>query len=119
METDTCILIAPGLLVYEILNILRLKEEISTEEVNNIISDIYSSLLLVDAEKELLKKAFGYSREYNISFYDSIYITLSEKYDAPLITADKKLFTACTGLRNKPLLVSKIGRISDEQRPLQ
>ena len=35
-----------------------------------------------------------YRKKTNNSIYDSIYIAISEKYKAPFITADKKLYEA-------------------------
>ena len=108
LESDTGILLAPELLVYEILNVLRLKKLIDTEKINSIISDMYATLILIDIDKELFRKAFDYSRELDISFYDSIYISLSERYDAPLITADIKLYKAGQNILKRPLLLNEI-----------
>ena len=36
--------------------------------------------------------AYNISRRINSSIYDGIYIAMSEKYKAPFITADKKLY---------------------------
>jgi predicted nucleic acid-binding protein len=110
LKTHIYLLLAPELLVYEILNICRLKHEIDIEKVNRIIGELYGTLVIVNIEESLLKKAFKYSRQLDISLYDSIYISLSEKYDVPLITADKKLFDACSETKPKPILVSEFGR---------
>jgi predicted nucleic acid-binding protein len=108
--SDKDILMAPELLVYEILNTLRLKKDLDFEDIKSIISNIYQVILLLDTDKEFLEKAFKCSRELDISLYDSIYITFSEKYDAPLITADKKLLKSCDGTRYEVLLISDFGR---------
>jgi predicted nucleic acid-binding protein len=109
LKTNIYLLLAPELLIYEILNICRLKEEINLEKISRIIKELNSTLVIVNLEKGLLGKAFEYSRELNISYYDSIYISLSAKYDAPLITADKKLIEACTGTGHKVMSLSKFG----------
>lgn len=101
-----CILLAPELLIYEILNILRLKVEISASTVEHIISEIYDTLIIPGMDKDLLKNAFSYSRDLKISFYDSIYIALSKKYEASLVTADKKLFSSSKGSLQKTILLS-------------
>jgi len=41
-----------------------------------------------------------------ISVYDGIYIALSEKFDAPLITADKKLYKSVKNLPYKVIMLS-------------
>ena len=102
------ILLAPELLIYEILNILRLKEEIDDDVAGLIISEIYDTLIILGMDKDLLKNAFSYSRELDISFYDSVYISLSKKYEASLITADKKLFNSSKSLMQKTILLSEL-----------
>lgn len=62
---------------------------------------------MVDIDKESFRKAFDYSRKLDISFYDSIYITLSERYDAPLITADIKLYEAGQNILKGSLLLNE------------
>jgi predicted nucleic acid-binding protein len=108
--SDKDILMAPELLVYEILNTLRLKKGLASDDVKKIISNIYQVMFLLNTDKEFLEKAFECSRKFNISLYDSIYITFSEKHNAPLITADKKLFDACSDTIPKPILVSEFGK---------
>lgn len=109
LKSDAYIILAPELLIFEILNICRLKQEITANRAHKIISDIYDTLILIGADRGLFEKAFEYCRKLNISFYDGIYAALSERQEASLITADKKLYTACNGLNKKPLLVSEVG----------
>jgi len=108
LNSDDSLLLAPELLVYEILNILRLKKEIPTDVANNIVSELYDTLIFVTVDRELFKKAFAFSRNLNISFYDSIYIALSVKYNAPIITADNKLYRSGCNIDQKPLLLSEL-----------
>ncbi len=106
--SDKEMLMAPELIIFEILNTLRLKIDMALEDIELILSNLFQVLFLLDTDKEFLEKAFKYSRELNISFYDSIYIAFSEKYDSPLITADKKLYEVCKETRFKTLLISDI-----------
>ena len=100
------ILFAPQLLIYEILNAFRLKDEISGETIDSIISELYDTIIILETDKVLLKNAFLYARLLNVSVYDSIYIALSEKFDAPLITADKKLYESVKNLPHKVIMLS-------------
>jgi len=100
------ILFAPQLLIYEILNAFRLKDEISGETIDSIISELYDTIIILETDKVLLKNAFLYARLLNVSVYDSIYIALSEKFDAPLITADKKLYKSGKNLPHKVIMLS-------------
>jgi predicted nucleic acid-binding protein len=108
LNSKDSILLAPELLVYEVLNILRLKKEISAGIVNNIISELYDVILFVAVDSELFSKAFAFSRDLDVSFYDSIYIALSVRYSAPLITADNKLYRSGRNISQKPLLLSEL-----------
>ena len=113
LRSDKDMLMAPELLIYEVLNTLRLKKDISLDDANGIISNLYQILLFLDMDKELLEKAFEHSRELDISFYDSTYVTFAERYDAPLITADIKLFKAGQNMPRKPLLLADLENITN------
>lgn len=39
----------------------------------------------------LLEDSVRIAREYHISLYDAVYVALAISFEAPLITADKKL----------------------------
>jgi len=100
------ILFAPQLLIYEILNAFRLKDEISNETIDLIISELYDAIIIIETDKVILRSAFLHARTLNISVYDGIYIALSEKFDAPLITADKKLYQSGKNLSHKVIMLS-------------
>lgn len=106
LNSDKYILFAPQLLIYEILNALRSKDEISNEIVSSIISELYDTIIILGADKILLRDAFLYSRNLKISVYDCIYIAFSEKLDAPLITADGVLYKSAKSLFKKVILLS-------------
>lgn len=38
-----------------------------------------------------MKNVFEHGRKFGITFYDAVYVTLAEKEDCKLITADAKL----------------------------
>ena len=105
LNSHQYILFAPQLLIYEILNAFRLKDEITSETIDSIISELYDTIIIFEADKALLKNAFLYARLLNISVYDRIYIALSEKFDAPLITADKKLYKSGKNLQYKVIML--------------
>ena len=47
------ILFAPQLLIYEILNAFRLKDEISSEIIDSIISELYDTIIILETDKVL------------------------------------------------------------------
>ncbi len=108
LNSEHCLLLAPKLLIYEILNIFRLKKDINNIIAKQIIADIYELLFFIEMDRDLLLSAFYYSRDLEISLYDGIYIALSRKFDVPLITADKKLFSSIKGKSPKIILLSEM-----------
>lgn len=86
------IIVAPDLLIYEILNFFKTKKEISDDNVYNILNEIYNTVSIYGIGNNLFKKAFKIARNNNITLYDSIYISLSEELAIPFITADSKLY---------------------------
>src|SRR3989344_4453403 len=86
------ILITPEFLILEIMNALRYKEKDKNKvkEANKALQDIQLNTKLLT--KELIDKAIENSYEYNITIYDSLYISLAQFNGCPLITADKELY---------------------------
>lgn len=74
LNSSEYLLFAPELLIYEILNALRLKEEIKSEIIDSIVSGLYDIIIIMGADRVLLKDAFSYSRLLNISIYDNIFV---------------------------------------------
>lgn len=92
LNENKIIIISPGLMCYELLNGFRSKLEIHEDVIDEIIKEIYDILFIVNLDRILFKKAFTISRAINQSFYDSVFIALSEELNAPLVTADKRLY---------------------------
>ena len=106
LDSKEYLLFAPDLLIYEILNAFRLKEEIKNEIIDSIVSELYDAIFIIETDKGILRDAFVHARTLNISFYDGIYIALSKKLDAPLITADKKLYRLGKDLPHRIIMLS-------------
>jgi len=100
------IFFAPDLLIYELLNIYRIKLALDNLSINKIISELYDLIVILGINKDTFSKAFLTARKLNISFYDSIYLSLSEDLDALLITADKKLYEAVKDKNRKIIMLS-------------
>lgn len=86
------IIVAPDLLIYEILNFFKSKKEISNDDVYTILNEIYNTISIYGIGNNLFKKSFKIARDNNITIYDSIYISLSEELGIPFVTADSKLY---------------------------
>src|SRR3989338_8872906 len=90
-------ILIPTLLFYE-LGSACLKKSIPVSE----ISKIMELLQKLPFEKEDIgftsfRKIYQNATEYNIWYYDASYVTLMQKHNCELITADKKLFRKLKG----------------------
>src|SRR4030043_108170 len=106
LKSENNIFFAPDLLIYELLNIYRTKVELDNEKIKKIILELYDLIVILGVSKNIFLKAFLNSRNLNISFYDSIYLSLSGDLDAILITADKKLFESAKEAGRSVLMLS-------------
>lgn len=90
-------LIAPDLWLYEIINGLRnahlKKSSLSTKSLNLKLTELIDSSPNLMNISDLSGFCLKYSFRYNISSYDSAYLTLAHAYGLTLITADDKLAT--------------------------
>ena len=98
-------ILAPELLIYEVLNIFRFRTNISEKLLEDIIREIFNILILLKLDDRSYIRAYGISRKIEASIYDCIYIAMSEIYKAPLITADKKLYESAKNLNLNVVLL--------------
>ena len=85
-------LIVPELLFLEVINALHYKknEAISLSKVNAALFNLQLSIKGIDFG--LLEKSIENAVKYNITIYDSVYVSLAQIYDCEFITADKELY---------------------------
>lgn len=89
-------LMSPDLLLPEIGNILWKKvrrKQILMDEGHAILSAIARSDIEIHAtaDPQLLDSAFRVAHDADISFYDSLYVSLAVLEGSPLVTADDSL----------------------------
>jgi len=85
-------LIAPELIIFEVLNALYFKKLFSSSEIKEIAEALEAySLELCPLRGQYAKKTVEISFENNITIYDASYIALAILKNAELYTADKKL----------------------------
>jgi len=84
-------MISPDLLIYELLNIFKYRTDFSEVKLEGIIKKIFNILIFSHIDYKTLINAYSISKKIEDSVYDCIYVAMSEKYRAPLITADEKL----------------------------
>lgn len=85
-------LICPELLIYEIANVLRYKEDLEEKLILKAIMSIYAMEILISVNQKIMENAVKLARKYGITVYDSTYLSFAQHLGCYLITADKKLF---------------------------
>lgn len=98
LERPSTRLCAPISFKVEFTNAIRkylIRGIISKEIANDILIEIESvPIKYYDLTWKLVRNAFKYAIQRNITVYDAIYIVLTKELSARFITADKKLYSA-------------------------
>ncbi len=85
-------LIAPNLILYEVLNALKYINLHNQNEVKEIFEIITNyGIELVTLNKELANKSIEIAMKSKLSLYDSTYVALAKTKEGKLVTADEKL----------------------------
>ena len=90
-------LLVPDLIWAEVGNTLwkrRQKNEIPDEDARRILQELSRFNLVVHSCRELSDSAWAIANHWKRSFYDSLYLALSESESCPMVTADRRLFNA-------------------------
>lgn len=98
LETDQIRAIVPDFFYLEMNNVCWIKmrqNEVVYPKAVELLEKLGQLKLNPYPDSDLRDVAFENASIYNISVYDALYISLSEIYGAPLITADEKLLRAC------------------------
>jgi predicted nucleic acid-binding protein len=96
---------APDLLLYELGNILSLKEDAASEEAVIIVRDTLSlGLTIHPIGLPLTEETFNVARQYGVTFYDASFLALSRLLGCPLVTADNKLYRKARSFAKLTLL---------------
>jgi predicted nucleic acid-binding protein len=83
----------PGLLLYEVGNILLLKTRLGAAGLDDAIDHLERlPFTVAPPATPLLKRAARLGRELGLSFYDASFLALAVELDCPYITADRRLF---------------------------
>ena len=86
-------LLAPDLLLYEVVNALRYKPGFDEGKVARAIADLIDIQVdLIVPGREMAERASGLAYKYDLSVYDSCYLALSELMGVSLYTSDRRLY---------------------------
>jgi len=88
---EEIVLVAPELIILEILNSLRYKnnDKEKLKEINENLIKI--QIEIVPLNKFLMEKAIAAAVEYNLTIYDALYVAIAQINGIELITEDEKL----------------------------
>lgn len=99
------LLMAPDILVYEIVNALAYNPLYDTEKLNMAINSLYGmGISFIRPYMEILYESSKLHFINKITIYDSVYIALAKYINAQFITADEKLFEKVKGIGSIILL---------------
>lgn len=86
------VIIIPSFAIIELMNALKYKAKgkDKLKEANDAIKNM--QLRAVNITKFIMDKAIDNAFEYDITLYDSLYVTLSQIHGCPLITTDEDLY---------------------------
>ncbi len=96
-------LAAPELIFSEIGNIIWKKwcrKEITLDTAQGLIKDFQQSPFTIHDTQSLFESTWEIARQYQRSFYDSLYLALAKNQNCQMVTADLKLYNA---LRHLPI----------------
>lgn len=99
-KNRTIELFAPELLIYEIANVLRYKETLEEKLILNAIVSIYEMRILRSVNQSIMEEAIRLANKYDITVYDSTYISFAKNFGCNMITADRKLLQRIKPLPN-------------------
>ena len=87
----TLTLMAPDLIVYEVVNALAYHPEVTDETLRENVEALFMiDLDLVSPSTELMASIADTARRHAISAYDSSYLALAEATATNLVTADRR-----------------------------
>lgn len=94
------VLIAPSLLVYEVLNALRYSSVYSKDELASAAESINKyGLDLRSLTEESKRKAIEIAMDFDISIYDAAYVGLAETLGIAFYTTDEEVVKTCQRLK--------------------
>jgi len=86
-------LVAPDLLLYEIINALRFKPGFDKIKLHRALSDLFDIQIdLIIPHKDLMVRSSELAYLYDASLYDTCYLALAELMGIIVITSDKKFY---------------------------
>ena len=85
-------LLAPVLCVFEIANVLRYKEDLTAEQIQEAVQSLFEiGLDFIAPSVGLMRRVVEIALDCKITVYDATFVALAENLEVEFITADKSL----------------------------
>jgi predicted nucleic acid-binding protein len=82
----------PSLLVYELTNVLRYKDDLTTAQVEEAVQSLFDmGLGAVPPTAIMMRRAAVIARAADATVYDAAFAALAESLEATFVTADERL----------------------------
>ncbi len=82
----------PSLLVYELTNVFRYKEDLNTGQIQEAVQSLFDmDLQIVPPSFPVMKQAVEIARTHRTTIYDAVFVALAQILPAIFVTADERL----------------------------
>jgi predicted nucleic acid-binding protein len=111
---DDGVLAAPDIILAEVANVVwqrRRRGEIGASQTAEIARHLPTALVLVPA-REIVERALEIAVAIDQPVYDCLYIATAERFEAPLVTDDRKLLAAIRKGRLR-IAARRLARLGD------
>ena len=82
----------PSLAAYELANVLRYKEDLTTEQVQTAVESLFDvGWEWVMPSSAVMHRAVEIARACETTVYDAVFVALAESLGATFVTADERL----------------------------
>lgn len=93
-------IVSPELLIYEVSNVLRFKKKLEKRYIIDAVISIFELRILRPVNQKIMENAVKLALEYDITVYDSTYLSFALYHKFPLMTADEKLIRKIKNLND-------------------
>jgi predicted nucleic acid-binding protein len=85
-------LVVPDLFFYEVLNILLVKTNFDLQDTQLLLDKLIKlNMDIIHPDEKVMFSALNISKSINLTFYDSLYLSVAQNFNAMLVTDDKKI----------------------------
>lgn len=117
LDREDDLLIAPDIFLPEVVNALlrqNRQARFSDDLLEQAIADLNLTCPELIASRMLMERALELARALRHSVYDCLYLTLAERWNTVLVTADEEFVAKCRNNLSEPSLM-RLRTLSDHR----